>query len=60
MTDHVLKVEDLSVSFPQSGGRARILHNVDFALERGTVLGIVGASASCSGPTNRGRTFVVY
>ncbi len=46
MTDHVLKVEDLSVSFPQSGGRARILHNVDFALERGTVLGIVGESGS--------------
>lgn len=46
MTDHVLKVEDLSVSFPQSGGRTRILHDVNFALERGKVLGIVGESGS--------------
>lgn len=46
MTDHVLKVEDLSVSFPRSDGRTRILHGVDFALERGKVLGIVGESGS--------------
>lgn len=46
MTDHVLKVEDLSVSFPGSGGRTRILHDVNFALERGKVLGIVGESGS--------------
>lgn len=46
MTDHVLKVEGLSVSFPRADGRTRILHDVDFALERGKVLGIVGESGS--------------
>ena len=46
MTDTVLSVEHLSVSFNTYGGRVQAVRDVSFALQKGEVLAIVGESGS--------------
>ena len=46
MTDPVLTVRDLRVSFPSEAGRVDAVRGVDFDLLPGRTLGIVGESGS--------------
>ncbi|MGX7825219.1 ABC transporter ATP-binding protein [Actinokineospora sp. 24-640] len=46
MTDSVLAVDDLSVSFPTDDGHVRAVRNVSYQLRPREVLGIVGESGS--------------
>ncbi|MFI6643388.1 dipeptide ABC transporter ATP-binding protein [Streptomyces sp. NPDC050504] len=46
MSDAVLKVRDLSVSFTGRGGTVRAVEGVSFELAAGEVLGVVGESGS--------------
>jgi oligopeptide/dipeptide ABC transporter ATP-binding protein len=42
----LLEVEDLSISFPTDGGRARAVEGLSFVLHEGETMGIVGESGS--------------
>ncbi len=44
MKDHLLAIEELSVSFRTPEGKARAVDRVDLTLERGETLGVVGES----------------
>ena len=44
MTDNILEVKDLSVSFHTREGVARVLSGVNLELKRGSTLGLVGES----------------
>ncbi|MFC5993943.1 ABC transporter ATP-binding protein [Pseudonocardia hispaniensis] len=46
MTDTLLEVSGLTVSFPSDDGLVRAVRGVDYELRRGEVLGIVGESGS--------------
>ncbi len=46
MSEPVLKIQDLSVSFFDRAGEAKALSGVSFDLEKGQILGIVGESGS--------------
>jgi peptide/nickel transport system ATP-binding protein len=46
LTEPVLKVEDLTVSFPTDDGLVQAVRGVSYELQRGEVLGIVGESGS--------------
>ena len=46
MSDPVLRVEDLHVTFPGREGDVRAVRGVSYALKRGEILGIVGESGS--------------
>src|SRR5919106_1947130 len=46
MAEPVLAVEELTVTFPGSGGDVRAVRGIDYELRRGEVLGIVGESGS--------------
>lgn len=45
-SDTILKVSDLSVKFETGDGYVKAVNNLNFALEKGEVLGIVGESGS--------------
>ncbi|TDT98008.1 peptide/nickel transport system ATP-binding protein [Streptomyces sp. 846.5] len=45
-TDNVLTIRDLTVDLPSAGGRTRILHGVDIALQPGRIHGLAGESGS--------------
>lgn len=42
----VLEVQDLAVSYRTSAGDTRVVHGVDFSVERGEVVAVVGESGS--------------
>src|SRR5258708_5900716 len=42
--DSILEIRDLRLTIRTDEGPARILDHIDFTLERGTILGIVGES----------------
>ena len=44
MTERVLDVKDLSVSFVSFGEETKIVRNVDFHIDKGEIIGIVGES----------------
>jgi oligopeptide transport system ATP-binding protein len=46
MSEPILRVDDLSVSFPTSGDPVRIIRGVSFEVRPGRTLGIVGESGS--------------
>lgn len=46
MTDEILRVENLKVSFQTEGGRVGVINDVSFGLKKGETLGIVGESGS--------------
>lgn len=43
-TDEILRVDDLHVEFRTEDGIVRALRGIDFSVDRGTVLGVVGES----------------
>jgi peptide/nickel transport system ATP-binding protein len=51
MADPVLAVRGLTVTFPGSAGDVRAVRGIDYELQRGEVLGIVGKSASATAVT---------
>ncbi|MFB6121583.1 MAG: ABC transporter ATP-binding protein [Halobacteriaceae archaeon] len=55
-SDPVLEVENATVSYEMSRGRARVLNDVSLTVERGETLGIVGESGS--GKTLFGSTIL--
>ena len=45
--DTVLKVDDLSIAFPQAAAQPRaVVEGISFSIERGQMLGLVGESGS--------------
>src|SRR5512134_1254783 len=44
MSDRVLEVEDLVVSFPGESGRTRVVDRLDLAVDAGETLALVGES----------------
>ncbi|MEI2637812.1 MAG: ABC transporter ATP-binding protein [Microthrixaceae bacterium] len=46
MSDPVLEVESLSISFGTTRHRSTVVHEVSFAVERGEIVGVVGESGS--------------
>ncbi len=46
MNDTILKVENLTVSFPAKKGWSDVVNKVNFSIERGQSLGLVGESGS--------------
>jgi peptide/nickel transport system ATP-binding protein len=46
MSEPLLKVEDLTVSFKSDAGRAQVLDHAAFDLRRGEIVGLVGESGS--------------
>jgi peptide/nickel transport system ATP-binding protein len=46
MTEPILRVDDLAVSFPSEAGPVRAVRGVSFSVNAGEVLGIVGESGS--------------
>ncbi|HZZ46644.1 MAG TPA: dipeptide ABC transporter ATP-binding protein [Pseudonocardia sp.] len=46
MTEPILRVQDLTVSFPSEAGPVRAVRGVNFSVNAGEVLGIVGESGS--------------
>ena len=47
MTETVLEVNDLHVSFDIAAGEVQAVRGVDFHLNKGETLAIVGESGSC-------------
>jgi ABC-type dipeptide/oligopeptide/nickel transport system ATPase component len=45
-SSHLLKVSDLAIDFSTENGLQRVVHSVNFELNRGEVLGLVGESGS--------------
>ncbi|NTG18514.1 ABC transporter ATP-binding protein [Agrobacterium rhizogenes] len=52
MTDHILKVEDLTVSFPSDNGPVRVVKSVAFEVAR-EIVALVGESGSGKSMTGR-------
>lgn len=46
VSDTIISVSDLSVSFDLERGQSRVLNDVDIEIERGEILGVVGESGS--------------
>lgn len=46
MSDRLLAVDDLTVSFSSDAGRVQVLDHVTFAMDRGEIVGLVGESGS--------------
>jgi peptide/nickel transport system ATP-binding protein len=46
MSDPLLRVQDLRVTFPAEAGQVHAVRGIDYELERGEVLGLVGESGS--------------
>ena len=44
MSDAILEIRGLRLTIRTDEGMAKVLDNIDFALERGRILGIVGES----------------
>ncbi|ENS09522.1 hypothetical protein C980_02076 [Brucella abortus 88/217] len=42
----MLEVTNLSISFPHTSGRLRAVENIDFSIEKGKVLTLIGESGS--------------
>jgi ABC-type dipeptide/oligopeptide/nickel transport system ATPase component len=55
MTDTILEVRDLSISFDGDEGVVRAIDRVNFTIQRGEILGLVGESEAgktlTSGPS---------
>jgi ABC-type glutathione transport system ATPase component len=46
MTAPALRIEGLTVSYPNAGARIKVLRDVDLSVESGQVYGLVGESGS--------------
>ena len=44
--EEILRIDDLNVHFPVRGGLVRALQGVNFKIERGKTLGVIGESGS--------------
>ena len=53
MNEKLLAVKDLRVSYPADNGRAAVVENVSFSLNKAEIIGIVGESGCGKSVTSR-------